>query len=156
LGKLEAVGDFPMRIAAVADVALIEQCAREAYAMYVERMGREPAPMVADFASAVHSGTVWVAEHAAQVAGYVVFYRRGDHIHLENVAVCVRFQGQGVGRQMLRHVERTAGQLGCVAVELYTNAKMSENLAMYPRFGYLQTDQRWEDGFERVFFRKTL
>jgi hypothetical protein len=33
---------------------------------------------------------------------------------------------------------------------------MHENLELYPRLGYRQTDRRVEDGFERVYFSKKL
>ena len=69
------------------DAPLIAHCARAAYAMYVARIGREPAPMVADFASQIRDGHVFVVGDEGKVLGYVVFYPRGDHIHLENVAV---------------------------------------------------------------------
>ena len=42
------------------------------------------------------------------------------------------------------------------AVELYTNAQMTENLSLYPRLGYAKTGRRMEDGFDRVFYRKEL
>jgi hypothetical protein len=37
---------------------------------------------------------------------------------------------------------------------LYTNAAMSENLALYPRLGYREVDRRRDAGFDRVFFAK--
>jgi len=33
---------------------------------------------------------------------------------------------------------------------------MTENLSLYPALGYHQFDRRVEDGFERIYFRKTL
>jgi hypothetical protein len=33
---------------------------------------------------------------------------------------------------------------------------MVENLAYYPRLGYVEYDRRREDGFDRVYFRKRL
>jgi hypothetical protein len=33
---------------------------------------------------------------------------------------------------------------------------MTENLGLYPRLGYQQFDRRVEDGFDRVYFEKTL
>jgi hypothetical protein len=41
-------------------------------------------------------------------------------------------------------------------VELYTNALMTENLRYYPRLGYVEYDQRRENGFDRVYFRKMV
>jgi hypothetical protein len=39
---------------------------------------------------------------------------------------------------------------------LYTNAAMTENLAYYPRRGYIETHRAAQDGFHRVFFRKPV
>ena len=40
-----------LRLAKPDDVATVARIALAAYAIYVPRMGREPAPMVADFAA---------------------------------------------------------------------------------------------------------
>ncbi len=134
----------------------IERCARAAYGKYVARIGRAPAPMVADFASQITAGRVWAAVDEAGFGGYAVCYPRGDHMHLENIAVLPERQGRGIGRALIAHVEAEARKLGLAAVELYTNEKMTENLALYPRLGYRETGRRSEDGFARVFFRKDL
>jgi ribosomal protein S18 acetylase RimI-like enzyme len=143
-----------IRTAAPEDLDAIRRIARAAYALYVPRIGREPAPMVADFAAAIAAGQVWVA--GAPVAGFVVGYPRGDHWHLENVAVDPAEQGTGLGRALVMHAEAVARAAGGRAVELYTNAKMTENQALYPRLGYHETGRGAEDGFDRVFYRKTL
>lgn len=145
-----------VRKAKPTDVPKISACAKAAYAMYVERIGREPAPMIADFASQVAKGIVYVIGNDHDVDGYVVFYPRGDHMHLENVAILPQQKGKGLGRQLIAFVEHEARQQGYQAVELYTNLKMIENLAMYPRLGYQERDRRIEDGFERVYFLKDV
>ncbi|MFN3581324.1 MAG: GNAT family N-acetyltransferase [Pseudomonas sp.] len=145
-----------IRPALETDLADIQSCARSAYAKYVERMNREPAPMHADFASQIAQGYVAVAACEEHLAGYVVFYYEGDHAHLENVAVSPEYQGRAVGRRLIEHVEQTARKAGYQAVELYTNEAMTENLAMYPRIGYIEVGRRREAGFNRVFFRKQM
>ena len=42
------------------------------------------------------------------------------------------------------------------AVELYTNAQMTENQSLYHRLGYAETGRAMEDEFDRVFYRKEL
>ena len=138
------------------DIAEIAACARAAYDMYVTRIGKPPAPMVADFASLVEAGQVYVIDDGGSVAGYAVFYAEGDHLHLENVAVFPHHKGRGLGGRLIAFVEDEARRLGLAAVELYTNAKMTENLQLYPKLGYVETDRRHEDGFDRVYFRKTV
>ena len=49
-----------------------------------------------------------------------------------------------------------ARQRGLKAVHLYTNEKMTENLSLYPRLGYIEVARRMEDGFSRVYFEKSL
>lgn len=113
--------------------------------------------MVADFAASVRDGHTSVALGPdGSVCGFAVFYPRGDHIHLENVAVAPAFQGHGIGKLLMSHCEQSALALGCGAIELYTNEKMTENLKLYPALGYAEIGRRQEDGFNRVYFRKIV
>lgn len=145
-----------VRPALATDLADIQSCAVRAYTKYVERMGREPAPMHADFANQIAKGCVDIATCESRFAGYVVFYPEGDHVHLENVAVLPEYSGRGVGKHLIEHVERATREAGYEAVELYTNEAMTENLAMYLKIGYVEIDRRGEAGFNRVFFRKPV
>ena len=145
-----------IRKAQLQDLSGIETCARQAYELYVERIGKEPAPMVADFRSAIESGQVHVLAGDDFIKGFVVFYPRDDHIHLENVAVSPELQGQGIGKRLIAYVEHFARDSGFGAVELYTNEKMTENLKFYPQIGYEEVGRGEQDGFSRVFFRKEL
>ena len=145
-----------IRPATLEDVPQVEACAEAAYEIYVEAIGKKPAPMVADFAGAQAAGQLHVAEVNGEVAGFVVFYQRKDHVHLENVAVSPDHQGKGVGRALVDFVEQDALARGLAAVELYTNVKMTGNLTLYPALGYSEIGRWSEDGFDRVFFRKVL
>jgi len=145
-----------IRRAVASDVASVQSCARQAYAKYVERIGKEPAPMNADFVEQISAGRVYVAERDLEFLGYVVFFPEGDHIHLESVAVMPDCAGQGVGRDLINFAEQKARESGLVAIELYTNEAMTENLLMYPNLGYQETARKTQDGFRRVFFRKVL
>jgi ribosomal protein S18 acetylase RimI-like enzyme len=138
------------------DVAAVRACAEAAYDVYVERIGRKPAPMVADFAGQIDDGLIWVACDAGGVCGFVAFYARGDEMFLENVAVAPGHQGKGVGGRLIAFVEARARANELTSVVLYTNVRMSENLALYPRLGFDETGRVHEDGFDRVYFRKEL
>ena len=112
--------------------------------------------MIADFAAQIAAGQVWVIVENDRMGGYVVYYRRGDHLHLENVAVHPDQQGRGYGKMLIDHAETAARQSGAVAVELYTNARMTENQSLYPALGYEEVGRGHEDGFDRVFYRKRV
>ncbi|MCP4472236.1 MAG: GNAT family N-acetyltransferase [Gammaproteobacteria bacterium] len=146
----------PIRPARRTDLDAIKTCAVAAYTRYIDRIGKEPAPMIADFAAAIDEEHLYVLEQDGEVRGFVVFYVRDDHVHLENVAVDPGFQGRGLGSKLIEFVERQARAEGYASVELYTNAKMTENLGLYPRLGYREFDHRHEDGFDRVYFIKAL
>jgi ribosomal protein S18 acetylase RimI-like enzyme len=112
--------------------------------------------MTADFDALIEAGDAWVASDAGRVVGVLVLRVRGTALLLESVAVDPAHRGRGIGRSLIGHAERVAGDAGLGAVELYTNARMTENLRLYPSLGYKVVDRRREDGFDRVFFRKPL
>ncbi|WP_425405517.1 GNAT family N-acetyltransferase [Hwanghaeella sp.] len=145
-----------IRPARAGDLDAVRRCAVAAYEIYVDRIGRKPAPMVADFDAASTSGELYVLQVGDAIHGFIVLFPRAGHIFVENVAVDPAQQGRGYGRRLLDFAEAEARRLGLPALELYTNAKMTENLALYPRVGYLETGRRTEDGFDRVYFRKVL
>lgn len=145
-----------IRQAVETDLPAVRRCAEAAYVMYVERIGKKPAPMVADFAAAIEAGNLHVAVESGKVVGFVVFYPRADHLHLENVAVDPHHQRGGIGKRLIEFVEAQAIGSGFDRVELYTNARMSENRAIYPRLGYVEFERRIEDGFDRIYYRKLL
>ncbi len=134
---------------------MLVELARAAYVHYVPRIGRLPEPMTADYGAAVRAGHTWVAE-TERIVGLLVLVPQADHLLLENVAVRPGAQGGGIGRQLLAHAEHEAVRLGFREIRLYTNAAMTENLAYYPRRGYVETHRADEDGFHRVFFTKHL
>lgn len=146
-----------IRQAGRGDEPWIRDCAERAYARHVPLIGREPAPMRADFAALIAAGHVHVAEDAAGGRlGFVVFHVAGDHALLESVAVLPEAAGRGVGRTLIGFCEDVARRRGATAVRLYTNEKMTGNLAIYARLGYVETGRRVEDGFSRVYFEKPL
>jgi GNAT superfamily N-acetyltransferase len=138
------------------DVASVTAIVRAAYEFYVPRIGREPAPMTADYAALVDASEVWVGVVDERIVGVLVIRTEGDSLQLDNVAVEPSSKGHGYGRALIGFAEEHARQLALRAVTLYTNEAMSENLHLYPRLGYVETDRRVEDGYRRVFFRKSL
>src|SRR5262249_33551313 len=92
-----------IRKATAEDAARIRAIARAAYAKYVPRMGREPAPMVADFAAEVAAGHVVVIATAGAVDGYMIAWPETDAYLIDNIAIDPARQGQGLGRWLMDH-----------------------------------------------------
>jgi anti-sigma regulatory factor (Ser/Thr protein kinase)/GNAT superfamily N-acetyltransferase len=145
-----------IRPAAEADVPDIRMIVLGAYARYVPRIGRRPAPMTADYHRLVKEGAVWVAVGALRPVGVIVLVPHADHLLVENVAVSPGQQGMGIGTRLLQLAEEQAHDLGVGELRLYTHETMTENLALYGRRGYVETHRERQDGFARVFLRKTL
>ena len=148
--------DVPIRRADANDATEIEAIVQDAYAIYVPRIGRKPAPMTADYPRLIEGGDVWVAEAGEDIAGVLVVRPQKSSLFLENVAVAPRRQGTGVGRALIEFAEARARELGLSEVTLYTNERMTENLRLYPSLGYRETGRRQEEGFARVFFAKRV
>ncbi|MEM1277359.1 MAG: GNAT family N-acetyltransferase [Pseudomonadota bacterium] len=146
---------WKIRAALPEDTATVRAIAEEAYQPYVAAIGRKPAPMVADFAAQIADGRVWVIERR-RLEGFIVFYPLGNLMFLENVATHPEARGHGLGRALIEHCEAMARAQGLALVELYANAKMTANQNFYRRLGYEMFDRRNEDGFDRIYFRKTL
>jgi ribosomal protein S18 acetylase RimI-like enzyme len=145
-----------IRQAESGDVAAITAVVEAAYASYVPRIGREPAPMKADYVALVSAGEVWVGVLDERVVGVLVIRPGDDSLELENVAVEPGAQGRGYGRALIGLAEERARELGLPAVTLYTNEAMAENLRLYPQLGYVETGRGIEDGYRRVYFEKRL
>ncbi|MBM3523754.1 MAG: GNAT family N-acetyltransferase [Alphaproteobacteria bacterium] len=145
-----------IRAATTADIPRLTAIAHAAYRRYVARIGRRPAPMDPDFATLIAVGDVSVRVAGDTILGFVIWRAKVDHVFIDNVAVDPAAHGHGHGKAMLNFVEAEARRRGLTELRLYTNAKMTENLAMYPRLGWVETDRRIQDGFDRVFFRKSL
>jgi ribosomal protein S18 acetylase RimI-like enzyme len=143
-----------IRRAVAEDVDAIAACARAAYSKYIERIGREPAPMRADFATQVAKQQIEVMVVGHELVAFAVSYPLDDCYFLENIAVNPGCQGHGYGACMLNHIHAMA--VGYPLVRLYTNEKMHENLAWYRRHGYIETARLVEDGFARVYMERRL
>lgn len=152
--RMHVVGS--LRPAQAEDVQAVRDVVDAAYAVYVPRIGREPAPMTADHAALIADGAVTVLELDGAVVGVLVVHGMDDHLLVENVAVAPAHQGRGLGRTLLAEAERLADQRGLGELRLYTNRLMIENLRMYPRLGYRETGRSIEHGYSRVRFAKRV
>ena len=145
-----------IRMARADDTSRIREIARAAYARYVPRIGREPAPMVADYDADVRAGRIVVLEVEGGVIGYLVAWPQDDAYFIENLGIDPNLQGRGWGRSLIDHAATAAKDLGLSALRLYTNAAMIENLSMYAHLGFVETHRVAEDGFNRVYMRLNL
>ena len=157
--------DVTLRRAAAEDADFMRGLARTAYAHYVQRVGREPGPMLEDYDALVDQAECWIASIPAAPSdgtatrrdvGYLVLRYQPDHLLLDNVAVQPDVQRRGLGSRLLDFADERARAAGLDEVRLYTHLSMTENIALYMRRGYAETHRTEQHGFLRVFMSKRL
>jgi ribosomal protein S18 acetylase RimI-like enzyme len=149
-------GDVALRPATQADVPALTDLARAAYSRYVARLGGPPRPMTDDYADVVRRSRVTIAERRGEVVGVAVLDITAEGFVVDNVAVDPRHQGTGVGRALLENAEGEARRAGFASIYLYTHERMTENLALYSRVGYVEYDRRLHGDACLVYLRKEL
>jgi ribosomal protein S18 acetylase RimI-like enzyme len=139
------------------DRATVEAIVRNAYSVYIPRIGKPPGPMLDDYRRLIADRDVNVLEDVAgEIAGLVVLLPKADHLLLDNIAVRPDCQGRGIGRRLIAFAEGEGRRLGFAELRLYTHEKMSENMALYKRLGFVETGRGREAGYDRVFMTKRL
>ncbi|CAB3669234.1 GNAT family N-acetyltransferase [Achromobacter denitrificans] len=145
-----------IRPATVDDISAIERIVRDAYSPYIQRIGATPGPMLDDYPARIAQGLVHVLLASGDVQALLVLIPEPDCLLLDNIAVSPGAQGKGYGRHLLRFAEDEARRRGLAAIRLYTQEKMTENIGIYRRHGYVETHRAEEIGLKRVFMKKAL
>lgn len=148
--------DYIIRQAEQEEQEVIVACVRAAYSKYNKRIGKKPAPMLADYQALIAQRVVYMLADKKEVRGVLVMMPQGRAMFVENVAVDPRFQGQGLGRALIAFVEQQAQKEQLEEITLYTNELMTENLLFYRRLGFEEVGRGIQDGYHRVFLRKSL
>jgi ribosomal protein S18 acetylase RimI-like enzyme len=144
------------RPATGADVSKVAALVNAAYEHYVERIGMLPRPMTDDYAEVIANRRVTVAESYGNIVGVIVLTVDDEGFLIDNVAVEPSHRGEGLGRALLEFAEAEARRTGFDSIHLYTHEKMTENLALYSRIGYVEYDRRSYGEFSLVSLRKRL
>ena len=145
-----------IRAAAPSDVAAITRCVCAAYLRHIERVGKQPWPMLQDYSTVIRTSQVHVAERDGCILGVLELLVTDQGFLLDSVAVDPSAQGTGIGRQLLEFAENEARRHRFQSIYLMTNEKMTENQALYARIGYVLFDRQTVHGYSRVLMRKSL
>ncbi|HEV2825232.1 MAG TPA: GNAT family N-acetyltransferase [Actinomycetota bacterium] len=147
---------YSFRPAAAPDASKVAELVDAAYGHYVERIGVLPGPMTDDYAEVIGTHRVTVAEQHGAVVGVIVLAVTDEGFLVDNVAVHPGHRGRGLGRALLEFAEAEARRAGFDSIYLYTHEKMTENLALYAKIGYLEYERRSQGAFSLVYLRKQL
>jgi len=138
------------------EAGAIRTLVRRAYAKWIISVGAEPLPMRADYDRALAEHEIWAIDGIAGCIALIELKPEPDHLLIVNVAVDPGHQGRGLGRRLLDFAEREALRRGLAELRLYTNAKMSENRALYTARGYSESRQEQRGEFTIVHMTKAL
>ncbi len=148
--------EFYIRRARAEDVAAITECIAKAYSHYIERIGKAPAPMLQNYGEVFGSQEMSVLTNGETICGVVVLIPDSDRLIIDNVAVDSDYQRKGLGKRLMSFAESEAQRLGLAVLTLYTNEHMTENIEIYKKLGYSETERRTENGYHRVYMHKIL
>ncbi len=153
---MENAEQLSIRLAVANDELEIRSCVEAAYSLYVERIGKPPAPMLDDYAALIGRGVVRVATRGGRLEGLIVMWPKDDHFYVDNIAVHPDAQGGGVGAALLADADEQAVAADRNEIRLYTNTAMVENIDYYPRKGFRETHRASDAGYERVYYSREL
>jgi ribosomal protein S18 acetylase RimI-like enzyme len=148
--------EHTIRQAEPEDQEALVHCVQAAYSKSIERIGKKPAPLLADYQALIAQGIVSVLADEEGIRGVLVMMPQGRGMFVENVAIDPRFQGQGLGRTLMAFVEQQARKEQLDEIRLYTNELMTENLLFYRQLGFEEECRHVQNGYRRVFLRKKL
>ncbi|MCM3783369.1 GNAT family N-acetyltransferase [Neobacillus mesonae] len=95
----------------------------------------------------IHRGSVHVALIDQEVVGVsVLLHTRPGTFEIVNIAVTESWQGQGIGKALIKHVIEHAKHQGAVTLEIGTGNSSLAQLGLYQRMGFRIT------GIDRDFF----
>jgi ribosomal protein S18 acetylase RimI-like enzyme len=145
---------YSLRPATREDTANVTALVNAAYRHYIERIGIVPRPMTDDYAEVIKNYHVTLAESSQIVVGVIALTVTDEGFLIDNVAVHPSARGKGLGKALLAFAEAEARRAGFDSIYLYTHEKMTENIALYSKIGYVEYDRRSQGGFSLVYMRK--
>lgn len=149
-------GQEVVRRAEAADAAAVEALVTRAYEPWVERIGIRPLPMEQDYAERIAVTDAFVLEDEDEIVGLLILEIAADRILVDNVAIDPSRQGKGLGQRLLAYAEERARERSVPELRIYTNEKMTENIELYTRLGYVEYERRTVGGRNGVFMTKRL
>jgi ribosomal protein S18 acetylase RimI-like enzyme len=112
--------------------------------------------MTDNYAEVICNCRVTVAENHGNILGVIVLAITDEGFLIDNVAVDPDQRGVGLGKTLLKFAEAEAWRAGFDSIYLYTHEKMTENLSLYSKIGYIEYDRRSQGDFSLVCMRKQL
>ncbi|MCZ8316282.1 GNAT family N-acetyltransferase [Phreatobacter sp.] len=146
-------GGLTLRRATLRDVPAIAALKEAAYLPNEALTGTVSFPRMVDYADAMATQEIWVAEEDGDLAACAVIAMVEEPV-IVSLAVHPRHHGKRYGDAILGFSERRLRDLGAAFVTLYTNAKLTQRIDWYGRRGFLRTDVKDLEDRKVQYMRK--
>lgn len=103
--------------------------------------------------------TGYVATENGLLLGCVFCKAEPETLYIGKFAISPAAQGKGVGRALLAAAEGRARELGLPALRLETRIELTDNHAIFGKWGFVKTAERAHAGYDRptqIEMRKAL
>lgn len=142
-----------IRTALPDDSARLKVCMESTYITYQQRLdGIRLPPMDADYSSEIENYPTWVVESDGDILGGLIMEFDEERALIANIAVDPRFQGQGIGGELMKFAEAKAREKNYTELQLATHVLLHENISLYRHLGWREIAR--EDN--RVMMRKII
>ena len=146
-----------VRRAVPGDLPAIKSCVDAAFSRYIERIGKEPEPMLIDYAPYLAHDAIYVIDGGpGLIAGIIVLLPMVDHLLLDTVAVAPEVQGRGFGQRLLSFAGSYAQAKRLPSLRVWTNVRMHESQAFYEKQGFVEMERKTVHGYHRICYNKAL
>lgn len=148
----------PIDVADAGEVLTLQRAAFVSEALIYDEADMAPLTQTLDevrFELRDNSGCVALVE--GRMVGALRAVISGEALLVGRIAVAPDQQGTGLGTSLLEAVEQRGAESGCVRAELFTGSLSAQNIALYERLGYAESDRIDNgDGTAQVFLSKSL
>ena len=142
-----------IREATPEDSRSLKNCMDAAYMPYQERMeGVRLPPMDVDYSSEIENYPTWVVESERSILGGLIMVFEDNQASIVNIAIDPKFQGQGIGGDLMNFAESRARENNFSELRLTTHVLLKENISLYRHLGWEETGR----DKTRVYMKKKL
>ena len=145
-----------IRQAVLADAGEVTSCVCHAFISYIPLIGKQPQPMLEDYQALIKACKVFVLCKDSKIVGVLVLEQTKEGFCIETLAIHPLMQSLGLSKKLVAFAEKVASKMHYHSLYLSTNQIMHKAQAIYKHLGFVQYDQRRVNGYDRLFFRKTI
>jgi peptidyl-dipeptidase Dcp len=92
---------------------------------------------------------VWICEHAGEIIGSLVAFRRDNEIQFRYFIFQPAYRGIGLGKHLMNAFVAYLKTTDCTKAYLWTTTEQETAIALYTRFGFKRTAEKFSTAFDK-------